>query len=81
MKAVESLGRIDRERHVLLDTPLPPGINGRVRVIILVEDEADDVTEQQWLRAAAANGGLEFRDSPGEDLYTLSDGKPFDDAG
>jgi hypothetical protein len=81
MKTVESLGRIDRERHVLLDTPLPPGINGRVRVIILVEDEADDVTEQQWLRAAVANGGFEFLDSPGEDLYTLADGKPFDDAG
>ncbi len=66
MKAVESLGRVERERHVVLDTPLPPGINGRVRVIILVEDEADDVGEQQWLR---------------EDLYTLSDGKPFNDAG
>ncbi len=81
MKAVEALGRVERERHVLLDTPLPPGMNGRVRVIILVDDEADDVSEQQWLRAAARNGVFEFLESPGEDLYTLADGKPFHDAG
>ena len=36
MKAIESLDRVELERHVLLDTPLPPGINGRVRAIILV---------------------------------------------
>ena len=80
MKAVESLGRVERDGRVLLDTPLPPGMNGRVRVIILVEDDVADVSEQQWLRIASS-GGFEFLDSPAEDLYTLADGKPFNDAG
>jgi hypothetical protein len=78
MKTIEAVGTIEQERRVLLDHPLPPGVVGRVRVLILVGD--DDMSEPNWMRAAAEGGGFEFLKAAGEDIYTLEDGKPFDDA-
>lgn len=50
----------------------------RVRLIVLVwESEAN---EQEWLRVAAQCGAFDFSRASEEDLYTLHDGKPFDDA-
>ena len=42
--------------------------------------EAEEASDHEWLRAAAQGGGFEFLSAPEEDLYTLSDGRPFDDA-
>ncbi len=78
MKAIEALGTIERERRVLLDKPLPQGIAGRVRVLILVDE--DELDEGDWMRAAAQGGSFDFLKAPEEDLYSLADGKPFDDA-
>ncbi len=36
--------------------------------------------ENEWLRAAAHNPAFAFLKEPLEDIYTLSDGKPFQDA-
>jgi hypothetical protein len=80
MKAIEAEGTVEQGRRVVLDTPLPPSVSGRVRVIILVGDEAEEASDHEWLKAAARGGGLEFLSAPEEGLYTLSDGKPFDDA-
>jgi hypothetical protein len=49
-------------------------------VIILVVEETD-IDEQEWLRAAASNSAFDFLKDPSEDIYTLSDGKPFNDQG
>ncbi len=78
MKAIEALGTIEEDRRVRLDEPLPPGLAGRVRLIILVE--GDDPSEREWLQAAAHGGAFDFLNAPEEDLYTLRDGRPFDDA-
>lgn len=77
MKAIEVAGTIEEGRRVRLDEPLPQGIVGRVRLIILVED--DEPSEREWLRAASQGGAFDFLNAPEEDRYTLRDGKPFDD--
>jgi hypothetical protein len=79
-KAIETLGTIDAQRQLILDEPLPVVGPARVRVIILLPEEAD-IDEKEWLRAAAANPTFEFLKEPEEDLYTLADGKPFHDPG
>jgi hypothetical protein len=56
---------------------LPPGVAGRVRLIILVGEE--ELSDQQWLQAATRGGAFDFLNAPDEDRYTLRDGKPFDD--
>jgi hypothetical protein len=38
MRAVEVLGTVDREGHLLLDQPFDVDISGRVRVIVLFSD-------------------------------------------
>jgi len=35
--------------------------------------------EEEWLRAAAANPAFDFLREPQEDIYTLADGRPFND--
>jgi hypothetical protein len=78
MKAIEVAGTIEEDRHVRLDEPLPPGVAGRVRLIILVGE--DEPSDQEWLHAATQGGAFDFLNAPAEDRYTLRDGRPFDDA-
>ena len=78
MKTIEATGMIDQERRVLLDSPLPAGVSGRVRLLILIGE--DELNERDWMGAAAQGGGFDFLNAPEEDIYTLEDGKPFDDA-
>ena len=33
--------------------------------------------EREWLRAAALNPAFDFLAEPGEDIYTVQDGRPF----
>jgi hypothetical protein len=49
-----------------------------------IEDElhweiTDEIDEQKWLKAAAGNPVFDFLKDPEEDIYTLADGKPFND--
>lgn len=79
MKAVELNGIIDAQGQLHLDTPVADMGKGRVRVILLRNEE--EVEECEWLRAAAGNPAFDFLQDPEEDLYTPADGKPFDDPG
>jgi hypothetical protein len=78
MKAIETTGLVDEQSHLVLDGPLPIAGPGRVRVIILVPEEAD-ISELEWLKAAVTNPAFDFLKEPEEDIYTLADGKPFHD--
>lgn len=78
-RAIEATGTIDVERHLVLDEPLPVAGPAKVRVIILLEEA--DIDEMEWLKAAAANPAFDFLKEPEEDIYTLSDGRPFNDKG
>ena len=78
MKTIEAVGTIEQDRRVRLDDPLPAGVSGRVRLLILIGE--GDLSEQDWMRAASDGGSFNFLSAPEEDIYTLEDGKPFDDA-
>lgn len=79
-KAIETTGTIDAQHHLVLDETLPITGPTRVRVIILVPEETD-INETEWLQAAAANPAFYFLKDTEEDIYTLSDGRPFYDEG
>ena len=74
------MGTVDEQRQLHLDESLPIAGPSRVRVIILVPEDAD-IDGQEWLRAAAANPAFAFLAAPEEDIYTLDDGRPFRDEG
>jgi len=78
MKPIEVLGTIEEGGRVRLDEPVPAAVGDRVRLIVLVGE--DEPNEQEWLRAAMQGGAFDFLKASEEDLYTLLDGKPFDDA-
>ena len=76
MTAIETTGTVDEDHRLRLDEALPVSGPMRVRVIVLYP-VADDIGEDEWLRAAARNPV--FRDLEGteEDVYSLEDGDPF----
>ncbi|MCD6206651.1 MAG: hypothetical protein J7J06_01525 [Methanosarcinales archaeon] len=51
-----------------------------VRVSHLLPEDSD-ISETEWLQAAATNHNLDFLKDPEEDTCTLSDGEPFYDEG
>ena len=77
-KAIETTGTIDARHHLILDETLPITEPTRVRVIIMVPEETD-INETEWLHVAATNPAFDFLKYPEEDIYTLSDGRPFHD--
>ncbi|HMB93042.1 MAG TPA: hypothetical protein VKP65_19485 [Rhodothermales bacterium] len=75
MEAIEMTGIVDEDGQLRLDTPIAPSHKGPVRVILLFAEE--DISEQQWLQAAARNPAFAFLEDAEEDIYTVEDGKPF----
>ncbi len=51
-----------------------------VRINHLPPKESD-ISETEWLQAAATNPAFDFLKDPEEDVYALSDGRPFHDEG
>jgi len=79
-RLIETTGTLDGSGHLELDAPLESDGPRRVRVIVLVpDDEAGEVAEQEWLAAAAQNPAFDFLRDPREDVYAASDGQPFRD--
>ena len=78
LRAIEVGGTVDERRQLHLDEQLPIDGPSRVRVIILVT-EGTDLDESEWLRAAASNPAFDSLWDPREDVYSPSDGRPFDD--
>ena len=70
MKAIETSGTIDQQRRLVLDEPLPVAGPTRVRVIILLSEEAE-IDEKEWLQAAAANPAFHFLKETEEDIYVM----------
>nr|QNO44332.1 hypothetical protein JKAPHALJ_00019 [Methanosarcinales archaeon ANME-2c ERB4]QNO45776.1 hypothetical protein FJFGPLAL_00001 [Methanosarcinales archaeon ANME-2c ERB4]QNO46485.1 hypothetical protein PAACNKLE_00021 [Methanosarcinales archaeon ANME-2c ERB4] len=79
-QAIETTGTIDAQHHLTLDETLPITGPTRVRVSHLLPEDSD-ISETEWLQAAAANPAFDFLKDPEEDVYTLSDGEPFYDEG
>ena len=77
LQAVELIGTIDEKGQLHLDAPISEVGQGRVRVILIPEEA--EIGENEWLKAAASNPAFDFLEDLGEDIYTLDDGKPFND--
>jgi hypothetical protein len=75
-QAIETIGTIDAQHHLVLDETLPITGPTRVRVSHLLPEDSD-ISETEWLQAAAANPAFNFLKDPEEGIYTLSDGGPF----
>jgi hypothetical protein len=78
LRAVEVTGSIDEHQRLHLDHPLPITGPSRVRVIILIPEEAE-IDEHEWLQSVASSPAFDFLADPEEDIYTLADGKPYVD--
>jgi hypothetical protein len=80
MKAIEINSKTDKKGHLKIDYPLDKK-NRNVRVLILLDD---DYTEEQndeklWMQSIVNNPAFDFLNDPGEDIYSLKDGEPFND--
>jgi len=78
IKAFETKGEIQEQKHLILEDPLPVTCSGQVRIIILLPEETE-INEKDWLKTASKNHSFHFLNDPEEDIYTLSDGRPFYD--
>lgn len=78
MTAVELLATVDENQQLQFDQPLPIQGPMRVRVIVLYP-RTSEIDEIEWLRAATSNAAFYDLQDPAEDIYSSSDGKPFDD--
>jgi hypothetical protein len=75
MRAIETIGTLDAQGHIQLDTPQPQAKPSRVRIIMLLDDD-DDLGPAQWESAISTNPSFAFLNDPEEDIYTLADGRP-----
>ena len=78
LTAIEITGTVDQQRRLQLDRPLPFAGPARVKVIVLYP-LAEEISETEWLGAAARNPAFTYLHESSEDIYTLADGKPFYD--
>jgi hypothetical protein len=81
LTAIEVTGVVDEQHQLQLDNLLPIAGPKRVRVIVLYppDNESGELDETEWRRAAASNPVFQFLHDPGEDIYSLADGKPLHD--
>ena len=76
MQALETVGTIDKKGHLILSKPLELR-NKVVKIIVLIADDDDTIENEEWLAALSKNSIYNFLKDDEEDIYTLSDGKPF----
>lgn len=79
MTAIEMTGTVDENHQLKLDGVLPFAGPKRVRVIVLspLTEIPDDWNEAEWLKASLSSPAFAYLQDPEEDIYTISDGKPF----
>ncbi len=63
MQAFEASGHIDKYGKLKISSDLP----------------LDEPEEALWLKAVSKNPVFDFLKAPEEDIYSLTDGKPFND--
>ena len=78
MTAIEMTGTVDENSQLKLDGAIPFSGPKRVRVIVLSTPD-DEIDEISWLKAASRNPAFAFLSDADEDIYSISDGRPFND--
>lgn len=75
MKAIELKSKTNQAGHLKIDLDLNIK-NSAVRVLILMDENEE---EQNWATYALKNEAFDFLKEPEEDIYSIKDGKPFND--
>ena len=78
LTAIELTGTVNDDHQLKLDDILPLSVPKRVRVIVLYSP-VDEWNEKEWLHAATLSPAFDFLRDPGEEIYTLTGGKPCHD--
>jgi len=79
MKSIEINTKTDKEGHLKINYPLNKK-DKKVRVIILLDEQIDDIDEEKkWLNSIQSNPAFDFLKEPSENIYTLTDGEPFNE--
>ena len=78
MPTIALRAHYDGER-IILDEPYEIPANSTLMVTVLPRSP-DGNSENEWLRAAMCSDAFSFLDDPAEDIYSITDGKPFYDA-
>ena len=77
LTAIETTGTIEQNGKIVIDETFSVDAPTSVRVIVLFP-EAEDVHESEWIQAASKNEAFDFLHDAEEDIYSLTDGKPFE---
>jgi len=78
MRAIRVTGQIDSQGNLRLDNPLVMR-EKKVKVIILVAEENEEIDNNLWLTSMTNNPAFAFLHDEQEDIYKLTDGQPFHD--
>jgi hypothetical protein len=62
---------------LVVEELLPVPSSGRVRVIVLISEHEDEITELEWMKFLAHNSAFDFLADEAEDIYSIEDGRPF----
>ena len=79
MEAIETLGQVNEQGILTTDIPLKIR-NKRVRIVIFMAEDDDDISEKEWLANASNNPVFQSWHDEAEDIYSFDDGKPLSDA-
>lgn len=79
MKAVEVNATISNPYELHLSSPLLGVRSRKVKLIVLFnEGSSEEINEDEWTKLAIENNSaFDFLKAPEEDIYTLSDGRPY----
>lgn len=77
MKAIEINTCTDQFGHLKLDYAIA-NQQRNVRVILLLEEINDEMNEEKlWIQSISSNPAFDFLKDDCENIYSLTDGKPF----
>jgi hypothetical protein len=79
MKAIEVNATVDSPYELHLSSPLVGVSSKEVKIIVLFsEDAGEEINEREWAKQTIdSNSAFDLLKAPEEDIYTLSDGKPY----
>jgi len=81
MKTIELFGEVDEHHRLSAEVPadVPPGPVKLALVVPNIKGTGNDDAEAQWATGLAREWAEDLAD-PRQDIYTLADGEPIDEA-
>lgn len=76
MKAIEKKGTIGKDGMIHISTS-KEFAGKEIKIIILIP-ESDYISDNEWLIVNTNNPAFNFLNDPGEDIYTINDGKTIE---